>query len=709
MAYTVIHKPTFTNQLLAQHPTVITQVLDKARLLETAPAPDAKSKKRLVGYKQPIFRLRAGDYRILYTFDEREGWVALLGVDARKDVYRDGELVADMTGLAAPPDLGNALEPAPPVGMPSPTRARLPDTGTPLERVPDTALLERARIPPECHAILLACRTVEDLCVAPIPDAVRERVFDAVTTPDYDRVVSQPSYVTGEMDDLLRYARGELLGFLLRLNAEQEKYVEWALNAGGPTLVKGGPGTGKSTVALYRARAMVRILRGAGIARPRILFTTYTNALVNFSRQLLARLLGDDASCVEVRTADTLVREIYVAATGSAPVLADTAQQRAAIASAMDTAVWEGNALQRRAQQQVIARLSTDYLLEEFNGIIEGRALASLGKYRETPRAGRRVPLNTLQRGSAWRVYEGWRAALARRGVLTWSQVRRVAMEAVDSGEVRWKPYDGVIVDEAQDLDPTVLRLLVSLCPAPNRVFVTADANQSIYGGSFRWSDVHADLRFTGRTGILRLNHRSTREIGEATQAYLREGALDEDEPERAYVQSGGPQPVVRAVNTAYDETELLRRFLPLAARDAHLGVGACAILVPTEEIAKGIAARLTDTGVDALAMTGRTLDLAHPAVKVLTLRAAKGLEFPAVAVAGFVDGMIPGAGRETDPDARAEVFARERRTLYVAMTRAMRALLVVVPSGSTSPLFAPFDPALWNTQSSARRGESPA
>lgn len=709
MIYTVIHKPTFTNQLLALHPTVISQVLDKARLLETAPAPDAKSKKRLVGYRQPIFRLRAGDYRILYTFDERAGWVALLGVDDRKDVYREGELVTDITGFAAPPDLGDALEPvASLIGMPATKKFDLPDTGTPLERVPDATLLERARIPAEYHDPILACRTVEDLCAAPIPEAMRERVFDASTTPDYDRVVSQPSYVTGEMDDLLRYANGELLGFLLQLNAEQEKYVEWALNAGGPTLVKGGPGTGKSTVALYRARAMLRTLRSTGVAQPRILFTTYTNALVNFSRQLLSRLLGEDASCVEVRTADSLIRDVYVAAVGSAPIFADTTQQRVAVAEAMDTAVWEGNALQRRAQQQAIARLSADYLLEEFNTLIEGRALASLEEYRATPRAGRCVPLNALQRGSVWRVYEGWRAALARRGVTTWSQGRRVAMEAVNSGKVRWEPYDGVIVDEAQDVDPTVLRLLVTVCRAPNRFFVTADANQSIYGGSFRWSDVHADLRFTGRTGILRLNHRSTREIGEATHAYLREGVLDEDEPVRTYVQIGGPQPVVRAVNTAYDETELLRRFLPLAARDARLGVGACAVLAPTEEIAKGVAARLTDAGVDATAMTGRTLDLAHPAVKVLTLRAAKGLEFPAVALAGFVDGIVPSAGRETDLDARAEVFARERRTLYVAMTRAMRALLIVVPAGHPSPLFAPFDPALWNTQRAAGNGGAP-
>src|SRR2546421_10510230 len=75
--------------------------------------------------------------------------------------------------------------------------------------------------------------------------------------------------------------------------------------------------------------------------------------------------------------------------------------------------------------------------------------------------------------------------------------------------------YDAVVIDEAQDLDPSALRLLVQLCKQPNRVFITADANQSIYGSGFNWADVHDDLRFQGRTAVLHANYRSTREIGE--------------------------------------------------------------------------------------------------------------------------------------------------------------------------------------------------
>lgn len=57
---------------------------------------------------------------------------------------------------------------------------------------------------------------------------------------------------------------------------------------------------------------------------------------------------------------------------------------------------------------------------------------------------------------------------LDQRGLTTWHGLRRQALDAVRSNHGP-EPFDGVVVDEVQDLDPTVLRLLVMLCAAPNR------------------------------------------------------------------------------------------------------------------------------------------------------------------------------------------------------------------------------------------------
>lgn len=693
MTFALIHKPTFTNQLLAMPKERLVQILEKTKILTEDPSPHGSQKKKLHGYTGNVYRLRSGDYRVLYTYGD--GWVTLLGVDDRKDIYKGDRLLAKEPGVPVSgiPEVEDILRLAPAYEE-TVSDAPKPETED-LPFVMDKDLLRRLRIPPEYFASLLGCKTLDDLVSVDVPEPIRERVFDAVSSPDYDRVLQQPDLLTGDVSDLLRFKEGELLGFLLKLDPEQEKYVDWAVNASGPTLVKGGPGTGKSTVALYRTRSLVHSLRQSGVDKPQVLFTTYTNALVAFSEQLLWRLLGEDRDCVTVRTADSLVVRIVISVDGQQDI-ADSQTLGAALREALETTAFDGKGLQKRAQKRAIEQLSPEYLLEELGTMIEAREIGSLDEYLLAHRAGRRVGLNQTQRAAVWRVYESFCRVLARRRLKTWQQMRRRAVEIVRDGG--WEErFDGVIVDEAQDLDPTVLRLLVALCRTPNRLFVAADANQSIYGSGFRWTDVHKDLKFRGRTGVLRSNHRSTREIGEAAHSYLRGLDLDDPDEEQTYTLTG-PKPTVRAVKAPYDESVLLSRFLTGAAREFRLGIGACAVLVPTEGLGRSVAAGLKETGVDAVYMTGRNLDLEHKAVKVITLKSAKGLEFPVVALAGFVRGPLPGVPKGVSAEELEESLARERRTMYVAMTRAMRALLVVAPAGKPPVLLSGFDNHHWNT-----------
>lgn len=670
------------------------QILEKIEVLRTDPSPHGTLKKKLHGYRGDIYRLRAGDYRVIYTYGD--GWVTLLGMDARKDIYKGEQLVADEpeVSIDAVPDVEAWLksDSASLGSAPHPVRKRTAADDLPVRLTSD--LMARLLVPPQFVEPLCACRTYDDLFVADVPDHLRERIFDCITAPNFDRVLSAPSYVTGAVENLLRFKEGELTAFLLRLSPEQQRYVTWGSGASGPTLLKGGPGTGKSTVALYRVQTLLNSLLAHGDS-PRVLFTTYTNALVTASRQLFEVLLGDRLRYVDVRTADSLMMSIAGAGIADRR-LASADDLHHAMSAALASVEFHGDSLQQRAQRHAIERLSPEYMLEEIMSVIEARRLTTVQQYLQAARPGRKVALNLTQRTALWRLRECLLQALEAAECCTWQQLRAAAADRVARGDGP-APYDAVVVDETQDLDPSVIWTLVMLCREPGRLFITADANQSIYGAGFRWSDVHERLQFRGRTGILHTNFRSTREVGEAAQSYLRTGRLDDEPIERDY-QHTGPTPAMRLVRDADEEADLLRTFLPAAAHSYHLGIGSCAVLCPTERAARSVAQVLAGYGLPARYMAGRELDLRECVVKVLTLKSSKGLEFPVVALAGFLRGGYPGAAAAEDGGEGEELHERERRTLFVGMTRAMRALLVLCPRSSESPLFNGFDSAFWNT-----------
>lgn len=689
----ITQKPDFIQVLLSLPPKEMHQVMEKINMLAQDPTPDAKVKKQLKYLNGRLHRIRSGDYRIFYTFEQP--YISILALRRRDDDTYDEDLdVEFLRGLD--PELDAELHAQPTqsdwekwLAPKAQEKRHLPEPITP-------ELLANLRIPKECHARLLPIQTQDDLYECPgIPDEYLLQINEFMFERPLVQVLEQPDYMLFDVNDLLRYKEGELLGFLLKLSPEQERYVTWGAKGSGPTLLKGGPGTGKSTIALYRVRALVQDLRKRRGDDVRILFTTYTNALVNSSEQLLRQLLGEDARFVDVLTVDKIVMRI-LGQLKSIPNFIDGYHLANLLRQAIQQTTFEGNALQQQAQKQAIERMSPDYLQQEITQVIMARQIYNLEKYLVEPRVGRKVRFTQLHRQAVWSVYTTLIKLLHQRNESTWEQARAMAESYLAGGMVTLK-YDSVVIDEAQDLDPSALRLLLHLCDQPHRIFLTADANQSIYGSGFAWTDVHERLKFQGRTSILRVNYRSTREIGEAAQSYLTPGVLDSEQIEREYVHDG-PVPAARVVRGGGDEVQLLARFLPAAAREFRFGTGACAVLCPTAKAGKAIAAELTQRGLEATFMSGPELDLSRSGIKVLTLKSAKGLEFPVVALAGFSNAgwfaHVPGNIAEVE---REEFLAVDRRTMFVGMTRAMRALLMIVPESARSPLMEGFEPEYWN------------
>ena len=79
---------------------------------------------------------------------------------------------------------------------------------------------------------------------------------------------------------------------------------------------------------------------------------------------------------------------------------------------------------------------------------------------------------------------------------------------------------------------------------------------------------------------------------------------------------------------------------------------------------------------------SGETSDEDKDTVKLMTIHAAKGLEFPAVFVTGFSEGIFPSS--KTIEERRRPGLEEERRLCYVALTRAMRHLYLTDSEGAS-------------------------
>jgi superfamily I DNA/RNA helicase/mRNA-degrading endonuclease RelE of RelBE toxin-antitoxin system len=650
--------------------------------------------KKLKGWDN-VYRLRKGDFRLIYAADAASKVVQLLAVGARDDVYErfnyNGWNVPGAV-IRFDPTLVAETEWTPPPDWSRPASARLPRVLTP-------ELLTRWQVEPEFHAALVACRTDNELEAAQVPQETLLRVYDGLWPATVEQLAAQPDQILMDPDDLLRYADGTLSAFLLRLDEQQEGLTRWGLR--GPTLVKGGPGSGKSTVALYRLRAVVKHRMDQTGRLPTVLFTTYTNSLTHVSESLLRQLLRDH---VKLDRDDKLPKEIRVStlhktaqwigqSQGTAYKMAREADQLEALHAARASfhrAVF-GDLESPRVMAQT-ADLRDAYLLEEFDWAIEGQDCRQESDYLAADRAGRGIPFGRARRSAVWRLYEVYREHLTARGLLTWGQLVQMALDRVRGGHFprRW---DYVIVDEAQDLSPAALALAVELCQDPAGVFLTADANQSLYNRGFRWNRVHSGLTVTGRARTLGRNYRSTREIAGAAAEILGSGSeVDEEAARQEYVHSG-PRPVLYAAPTTSEMWRWIAQRVFESARALRLPPSAAVVLVPSSDVGQPLADALRDHRLPAQFMNSHAFNLDEPCVKVTTLHAAKGLEFPIVVVAHVEAGRLPRASEATDPDELAAFMEHQRRLFYVGCTRAMRRLFVTydwaVPSAFVQGLSA--------------------
>lgn len=348
MTFSITLAPTFLNELIGIPQNVIKRVSKATKLVERDPISADGDAKKLIGYEN-VYRTRLGDYRLFYAIGT--GWVKLLSVRKRNERTYETEIP---TAIAPETALDRQSVKPKKVSAPSLSTWESGNEAKALTTLPfvlTEEILQQWQIPSSYWATIAKVSDAEALLELDMPDRFLNVILDNLYPRAIAEIDRQPEFVLNQPEDLDRYFAGDLNAFLLKLSDEQEKLIQFGSN--GTVLIKGGAGTGKSTLALYRIKKLVE--QGC----TSILFTTYTNALVSYSEQLLEQLLGCPPADkgVEVNTIDAIAHRYFVS-TGKATPFINRDKSLELLAQALaQTNIPAQNVFDRQVKLQTLQKL----------------------------------------------------------------------------------------------------------------------------------------------------------------------------------------------------------------------------------------------------------------------------------------------------------------------------------------------------------------
>ena len=496
-------------------------------------------------------------------------------------------------------------------------------------------------------------------------------------------------YKVEDNDELRRIIEsGDFGAWRIFLHPQQREYAEKSRN--GSFRLSGGAGTGKTVVAVHRARNLAR-----ANPRARVLLTTYTRNLADDLASQVHQLSGAqtverlDRPGVYVSGIDQLVWAIMKRArSGIADAVKDVLGHPREDPLKSSSVSWD-QAIDEAGRILPAEIATTAFFEAEYETVILPYRVTTESQYLSVRRQGRGLSLSRARRMAVWKVVAAYRSAGRAEGGTSFAE--KAAIAAAWLERTGQHLFDHVIVDESQDLTPAHFQLLRALvAQGPDDLFLCEDSHQRIYGQKVILS--HYGIEIRGRARRLTLNYRTTAQNLAWAVNVLEGGSftdlegLVEKHPYRS--SRSGPLPFLARASSPHEQilcvTAIVRKWLQTSAA-GETGAGApapetIAVLVPDKRQRDQVAAALGEQGLEVQVVDREEVRPGRPLI--MTMHRAKGLEFTHVLLLD-VNTLLDPRRRYREPldkTALADWRLRERSLLYVAATRA-RDVLAVVPT----------------------------
>lgn len=494
-----------------------------------------------------------------------------------------------------------------------------------------------------------------------------------------------------DSDEFKRALEGDLEEWMLFLAPHQRRIVN--RDYAGPARVKGVVGSGKTVVAIHRLVSLARQVKGTG---KKVLFLTYGNRLPNIVKHLADRLAGEDQTLrdsYECRTIHSLCGSILYR--NGKRINIDDDKCEKAFSQAIRSVKPEHPSFK-------LWRKPDSFFREEIRYAIKGRAISSLDDYLALDRSGRGTGLNQEERKVVFEVYKEYEKNLGERV----GDYQDLVLEALKLVQNDKKPedYAAVVLDEIQDLSAAVMMLIREMIPEKdNDLFMVGDGLQRIYPGGYVMGRLGIDI--VGRGTLLKKNYRNTQEILQAAHAMMENETYDDMEEENApvippeYSVREGEKPFLHREDTVDDEIDwVLEKTRELQSEHGYQAEDFAYLYRMRYPYEGKIVSALSEDLDKVVEVDRDPMTYFGSGAKHTTFHSAKGLEFKVVFVLGVTDAIfVPRDDGTMDGEELEDYLARERRLLYVAMTRARDLLYLTYSRGTKSRFLEDIPPELIN------------
>ena len=519
-------------------------------------------------------------------------------------------------------------------------------------------------LPPSWLPVTRKLLTEEDLLkiIEKLPEEVSERLLQValgeLVAPPLPKVNVSPlenedtqrRFITvksqSELEKILQAPLATWIGFL---HPSQKRLATGNFN--GPVKITGSAGTGKTVVALHRARHLAR--KGK-----RVLLTTFVTTLCdNITRNL--RLL-----CTEAELNNIVVTTVVKQA-------GDILKQ----------AGYRYEIVNDQEIKDLIDSFSSNNcplegieLWQEWQFVVQPNGISHWDEYRSVSRAGRGKGLSVRDRKAVWQIFEQVLHRLDTEHKLDWSHYFRRATIALESGRLN-TPFDAVIVDEVQDLRPQELKFLSALAGKSGKDFMMlGDGNQRIYQGRFSFKSLGINIQ--GRSHVLKVNYRTTEQIRRFADNLTAASSDDlnggQESRKGTVSLLQGPHPILKAFGSPPKEAKFVAAEVQKLT-ERGLQVDEIGIFARTKYLLKALQTQLKALGIPIVLLDSQSAGNIE-AVHIGSMHRSKGLEFKAVFAIQVSEQNLPLAqamNTTDDKQTRQESIERERHLLYVTTTRA--------------------------------------